>query len=193
MTKRSNLSLRGHLVLLNGVDHLLDCVSHELQVLKPLQLTLFDPCVDREESRLVDLLRLDQGFNPAILPLFERLNHFFLVKQMLFVLGEVLCAYVLNLTQLLIILLLEGLSVGLGCRSDIVHERLQCLNLLLQLRLERLIRLVDLRLHIGPIRSDNVFYCSHLIQVEFVHVIDLGLNVVINIYDFILEIVSSPL
>lgn len=110
-----------HLLLFNRIDELLEGVSHELQVFEPGELTFFNARVDREESSLVDFLRLDECLDPAFLACLERLDQLSLMQQVFLVLAKVLSAHVLDLAQLLVVLVLEGLSVRLGSLGDVVN------------------------------------------------------------------------
>ena len=95
-----------HLLLFDRVYQFFEGVSHELYVLHPCQLTFFDTSVDREKTCLVQLLGLDQGVNPCLLPVFKRLYHLALVQQVLLILAEVLSADIFDFSKLFIVLFL---------------------------------------------------------------------------------------
>ena len=86
-----------HLLLLNCIYELLKCVPHELQVFESGKLAFLNASIDREEARLIHLLRLDQSIDPVFLPRLQRPHHLSLMEQMLLILTEVLGANVFNL------------------------------------------------------------------------------------------------
>ena len=122
MLTHASGGLPTHLLLLDRIYELLKCVSHELQVLKTGQLAFLNACVDREEARLIDFLRLDQGIHPVLLPRLKRSYHLCLMEQMLLILTEVLCANILNLAQLLIVFFLQTLSIFLHFLRRLHHK-----------------------------------------------------------------------
>jgi len=73
------------MLLFDCVYHLLKRVPYELEVFDSGKFSLFDPCIDREKSGLVNFLRLDQGIHPSFLPRLQRLDHLSLVKEVFFV------------------------------------------------------------------------------------------------------------
>ena len=117
-----------HLLLLNCIYELLKCVPHELQVFESGELAFLNASVDREEARLIHLLRLDQSIDPVFLPRLQRPNHLSLMEQMLLILTEVLGANVFNLAQLLVVFLLEPLSIFLHFLRSLHHKGFQILN-----------------------------------------------------------------
>ena len=163
-------------MLLHRVDQLLKRVPHELQVLQPCQLALLDPCIDREQPRLIDLLRLDQRIHPVLLPLLQRLHHLSLVQEVLLVLAEVLGTHILDLSKLLIVNLLEGVAVGLCLRRHFGHLDRLFINALHELLLEGVRRLVHRVHHISLVRFDHRLGQSYLVGLEFVISVDLLLQ-----------------
>jgi hypothetical protein len=89
----------------------LNHVFEELIVIGPCRLRLLDPCIDREEPRLIELLRLNKGSDPVLLPFLKIFNDVLLIHQVFFILTEVLGANIFNFVKLLVILLLEIVSV----------------------------------------------------------------------------------
>ena len=55
---------------------------------------------------MVDLLGFDQSIDPVLLPLFECLDHFRLMQQVLLILAEILGTDVFDLSKFLVILAL---------------------------------------------------------------------------------------
>ena len=98
---RRSSSLPRHLLLLHRINKLLEGVSHELQVLQPRKLALFNARVDGEETRLVHLLGFNQSIDPVLLPLLKRLDHLRLMQQVFLIFAEILGADVFNLSKFL--------------------------------------------------------------------------------------------
>ena len=118
-------SLPTHLLLLNCIYELLECVSHELQVLESSELSFLNACVDRKEACLIYFLRLNQSIDPVLLPSLQRPHHLCLMEQMLLILTEVLSANILNLAQLLVVFFLQPLSIFLDLLRRLHHKGFQ--------------------------------------------------------------------
>jgi len=84
-------------MLFQGKDKLFHHIFEELIVVSSGSFRLFNPSINREQSCLVEFLRLHQSSDPVFLPLLEILNDFLLVHQMFFVFTKVLSTNILDL------------------------------------------------------------------------------------------------
>lgn len=102
--------------MLDCVNELFGGVAHECQVTLSHVFSFFYPSLDRIEPCLVELLRLNQLFDPVFLPLFQGLDDVLLVHQMFLVFAEILGADILDFVQLSVVLVsqVQTLSLGLG-------------------------------------------------------------------------------
>lgn len=99
------------LMLLHRENQLLEDVPKELVVFCPGDLTFFHPCVDREQTRLIELLWLQQGVDPVFLSPFEYFHLLLCLDELLLVLTEVTSANVLYFIQFFVVLDLQGLAM----------------------------------------------------------------------------------
>ena len=164
--------LSSHLLLLHGIYKLLKSVSHELQVFETRQFTLFYPCIYGEEACLINFLWLYQSIDPILLPLLQRLDHLSLMQKVLLIFAEVLGANVFNLAQLLVILLLEGLSVSLRLCRGVIDEGTHPFYFLHQLLLELVAGLEDLILYITFVRLQRILDRSRSIEIVLVYALN---------------------
>lgn len=134
--------LLSRLMLLHRENQFFQHVLKELIVFSPSSLRLLNPRVNREQSRLVELLRLHQSGDPVFLSLLQILNDVLLVHQVFLVFAKVLGAHIFNLVKLFIVFLLQVLSVSRRFVSSIGHEHFHVFGLCLDLRLQ-LFALID--------------------------------------------------
>ena len=165
-----------HLLLLHSINELLKGVSHELQVLQPRKLTLFNARVDGEETRLVHLLWFYQSIDPVLLPLFKRLDHLRLMQQVFLIFAEILGADVFNLSKFLVILALQSLSVIFRVFSCLIDICPHLLKLSLKHLLESFASVLDIFLHVTLVFLDSIIDRTELVQIELVIFVEPALN-----------------
>ena len=173
---RRSSCLPRHLLLLHRINELLEGVSHELQVLQPRKLALFNARVDGEETRLVHLLGFDQSIDPVLLPLFKRLDHLRLMQQVFLIFAEILGTDVFNLSKLLVVLALQFLSVILRVFRCLIDICPHLLKLSLEHLLESFASVLDIFLHVTLVLLDSIIDRTELVEIELVIFIEPALN-----------------
>jgi hypothetical protein len=110
-----------NLILFNSINQLLDGLLQEFDFVHFGLLVLFDPGFDGEQSRLVELLGLDEHVDPELLLPLQVLDDGLVVDQVLLVFREVLGAHVLDFLDFGVVLEVDVVVALVGLLSRGAH------------------------------------------------------------------------
>lgn len=154
-----------YLILFYCIYQFLDSLLQEFDFVHFGLLVLFDPRLDGEQPRLVQLLRLDQHVHPELLLPLQILDDGLVVDQVLLVFREVLSAHILYLLDFAVILevnVIIALIYFAGFISDSFQGAFVILdNSLLQLVLDEVNFAVDFLELLSNFRLQSCFQVLH--------------------------------
>jgi len=107
------------------------------------------------------------------------------VQQVLLVLGEVLCADILYLCELLVILVLHLLSVSRSCRIDAADIVLKVVDLLEQLLLEGFVGRINFFLYVTLVALEHLVDGFHLLDTPLMVELALLVQFLMGKVDFV--------
>ena len=139
-----------NLLLLYGIDQLLDGLLDKVEVLHFHGFVFFHSGFDGEKSCLIQLLRFENHFDPLFLLFFEICHDCLVINQVLFILREILGTYVFDLFQLFVVSLINVVIIVVHIFSGRLNELFQLINLIFLTRCDVISQVVDFRPESDP-------------------------------------------
>ena len=173
--------------LFDSINEFLDRLFQKVNLSHLTLLIFLNSSLNRVQSSLIKLLRLDEHLNPLLLLPLKILDDCLMVDQMLFILWEVLGTDILDLFEFLVVLLVDSIVVLVDVPGSFFNEFLQFLDIVFLRLWDGLSKRVNFLLHsLSCIWNLGLVYFPILLN-HFFQFIDLHWEILVQFRNVVLR------